>query len=138
VDDWRGDPGVPDDPINRVMADMGGPGAARHLFTVALMDHLTTGRVKLLALPSVEAATQLGAEYGAGFDLIFLDASHDYASVRADLLAYGPLVRPGGLLCGHDKWWSGVAVALQEVLGGVRPGPGAIWLAPEEVSWPRS
>jgi len=132
VDDWRGDPGVPDDPINRVMADLGGPGAARHLFTVALLDHLTTGHVKLLALPSVEAATQLGAEYGSGFDLIFLDASHDRASVTADLLAFRPLVRPGGLLCGHDRSWSGVAQAVSAVLGGCRPGPGAIWLAPEE------
>ena len=132
VDDWRGDPGVPEDPINRVMADMGGPGAARHLFTVALMDHLTGGRVKLLTLPSVEAATQLGGEFGRGFDLIFLDGSHDYASVRADLLAYRPLVRDGGLLCGHDRGWTGVAQAVTEVLGGWRPGPGTLWLAPEE------
>src|SRR5262249_2896943 len=93
VDDWRGDPGVPEDPINRVMADMGGPGAARQLFTAALLDHLTSGRVKLLVMPSVSAAVHLGAEYGSSFDLIFLDASHDYASVRTDLLAYRLLLR---------------------------------------------
>jgi len=132
VDDWRGDPGVLDDPINHLLAAMGGPDATRELFTVALLDHLTTGRVQLLTLPSVEAATQLGAAYGSGFDLIFVDASHDYPSVRADLLAYRPLVRAGGLLCGHDRGWTGVAQAVTEVLGGCRPGPGTIWLAPEE------
>jgi hypothetical protein len=35
-------------------------------------------------------------------DFVYLDARHDEPSVRADLDRWWPVVRPGGLLCGHD------------------------------------
>lgn len=34
--------------------------------------------------------------------LVYLDANHTYEHVRADLEAWYPMVRPGGLLAGHD------------------------------------
>ena len=40
-------------------------------------------------------------------DLIYVDASHDEASVYADLVAYYPLVRGHGILCGDDWGWGG-------------------------------
>jgi len=36
------------------------------------------------------------------FDWIYVDASHDKVSVAADLEAWAPKLRPGGLLMGHD------------------------------------
>jgi cephalosporin hydroxylase len=39
---------------------------------------------------------------GRKFDFIFIDGDHEYDGVRADLLQYGPLVRPGGLVGFHD------------------------------------
>ncbi len=36
------------------------------------------------------------------FDLVYIDAAHDAASVRADVLAWMPKVRPGGWIAGHD------------------------------------
>jgi NAD(P)-dependent dehydrogenase (short-subunit alcohol dehydrogenase family) len=36
------------------------------------------------------------------FDLIYVDGSHDYDDVAADLAAYRPLVRPGGVMFGDD------------------------------------
>ncbi len=35
-------------------------------------------------------------------DFIYVDADHKYASVIADLKAWGPKVRPGGTISGHD------------------------------------
>jgi hypothetical protein len=36
------------------------------------------------------------------FDLVFIDGDHRYESVLSDLRRYAPLVRTGGILCGHD------------------------------------
>jgi hypothetical protein len=38
----------------------------------------------------------------AHFAAVFLDAAHDYASVRADLAAWRTKVKPGGIFAGHD------------------------------------
>jgi hypothetical protein len=35
-------------------------------------------------------------------DFVYLDARHDYASVRDDLAAWHPKLRPGGIRAGHD------------------------------------
>lgn len=36
------------------------------------------------------------------FDFIYVDAMHDYANVRADLLAYKDKIKPDGFILGHD------------------------------------
>ena len=56
------------------------------------------------------------------FDLVFVDGNHDYEPVKADIDAWGPLIKEGGILCGHD-WdekgasWPGVHKAVVEKLG---------------------
>lgn len=57
-------------------------------------------------------------------DFAFVDAAHDYHSVRCDLQAWWPKVKPGGLLAGHDyrdPGSPGVAKAVDEFFG-VEPG----------------
>lgn len=83
----------------------------------------------VLRMHSLEAARMLQRD-GASFDMVFLDASHDYDSVAADIRAWAPLLRPGGLLCGHDRQWYGVAKAIDELVPGHRVGVGAIWYRP--------
>jgi predicted O-methyltransferase YrrM len=47
-------------------------------------------------------------------DFVFIDAAHDYENVRADLTAWYPKVKPGGMLAGHDHTWPGVVKAVNE------------------------
>lgn len=55
--------------------------------------------VTVVRMPSVEAAKHLSH---IQFDMVFIDADHSYENVRDDLLAWSPLVKKGGLICGHD------------------------------------
>lgn len=53
------------------------------------------------------------------FDVIYVDGSHDYEDVSADINAYWPLVRPGGLMFGDDYCpkWPGVMLAVDDFAG---------------------
>lgn len=37
-----------------------------------------------------------------GVDFVFIDAEHDYASVRNDIKTWVPIIKPGGVVAGHD------------------------------------
>ncbi len=62
------------------------------------------------------------------FDLIFIDASHDYESVKADIEAWSPLLAEGGILCGHDAYRWGVKAAVKQLIPRWR-------IAPETSIW---
>lgn len=53
----------------------------------------------LLRTTSVDAAGQF--EDGS-LDFVYLDGDHTYAGVSADIAAWWPKVKPGGILSGHD------------------------------------
>jgi hypothetical protein len=68
---------------------------------------------------SVRAA-QLFADESVAF--CFIDADHSYESVTADLRAWWPKVRPGGMLAGHDyrqpaPWVAGLTPAVHDFFG---------------------
>jgi hypothetical protein len=69
-------------------------------------------------LTSLDAARLLHSQ-GVRLDSVYIDASHHYAEVMADIGAWRPLVRPGGIIAGHDYWPAHVGVmdAVNEVFG---------------------
>ena len=51
----------------------------------------------------------------ASLDFVFIDADHSQASVQADIHAWRPKLRPGGILAGHD--WNTYGSVQQAVTG---------------------
>ena len=77
--------------------------------------------VDVLRTTSLEAAAKFKKE-GKQFDIVFIDANHSYYSSLSDMQAWLPLVKEGGILCGHDfydwvedRW--GVQKAVQNYFG---------------------
>ena len=82
-----------------------------------------------LRMSSLEAA-RLFSRLSVTFDFVFIDASHDYENVKADILAWRPLVAPGGVLSGHDYNWPGVQQAVDELLPSAQNvGWTSIWVS---------
>ena len=92
------------------------------------VDNITVSRTS-----SLVAASQC-FEAGLKLDMIFIDASHDYAGVRADIVAWLPNLREGGIMCGHDydPGWPGVKQAVHELIPKFRvPTGSTIWTTEE-------
>jgi hypothetical protein len=76
-------------------------------------------RVRMLRETSEVASRDMGK-----LDLVFIDAAHDYESVKKDIRLWWPLIRDGGMLVGHD-WnhkWPGVERAVADSFDLMRVG----------------
>ncbi len=90
---------------------------------------------------SLEAAAQMDPGFKA--DVVYIDALHDYENVKADILAWMPHVKTGGILAGHDYGKSyytgvnhpGVAQAVDELFSPmkIRTFPDMTWMVRIEV-----
>lgn len=66
-------------------------------------------------------------------DLVFLDASHDESAVTADIAAWWPTLRAGGILAGHDyrEDHPGLVAAVDRAAAqrglSLARGPGSLW-----------
>ena len=93
--------------------------------------HNTSGLpIMPIPLPSLDAAFLL-TKTRILFDLIFVDANHSYESVKADILAWVPLLSVGGVICGHDfdpTYWKGIVRAVEECVPRFR-------IVPETTIW---
>jgi hypothetical protein len=69
--------------------------------------------LEVMRMTSLEASKKLQDER---FDMVFIDASHDYQSVKQDIEAWLPLMLPGALFSGHDYNYASVKQAVDECL----------------------
>jgi hypothetical protein len=65
--------------------------------------------LEVLKMGSLEAAKLFEPR---SMDMVFLDASHEYEDIKADLAAWAPIAKKW--LCGHDLYMGGVKRALDE------------------------
>lgn len=105
LDNWPGDLWLVDAWTDRqgdqdVLVNLGGQHVQeRYLEECRQRLRGFTSRTRFHRAFSPEAA----AAYEDGFfDFVYIDANHSYGGVKADLDAWYPKVREGGLLCGHD------------------------------------
>lgn len=76
----------------------------------------TNTRVHIFKMSSIETADLCANDT---FDAVIIDALHTYHACKADILAWVPKVRVGGLLIGDDlsDWFPGVKMAVEECFG---------------------
>jgi predicted O-methyltransferase YrrM len=74
-------------------------------------------RARVLLGKSAEMAAHV--EDGS-LDWVFIDAAHDYESVKADVVAWAPKVRKYGFIMGHDIDFPSVKQAVEEAFRGTR------------------
>jgi len=76
-----------------------------------------SSRAEPVVSDSIAAARSLAALRGT-VDLIFIDGDHSYEGCRADIEAWAPFVKPGGVMAFHDfgSRASGVTQAIFEAI----------------------
>ena len=109
VDTWTGCPTTP----NEIVEQHGGS-----IFPLFLENVRRAGVADMihpLEMDSLQAACEFADE---SLDFVFIDATHTYDAVLADLEAWWPKIRYGGVLAGHDyPAWQGVVDAVDDFFG---------------------
>jgi hypothetical protein len=103
---WRGeelmsiDPWLADDPTDYVdRSNVSQDEFERYYAETCRRLSRHGSRSSIWRMTSVEAAARVSDH---SFDFVYIDARHDYESVKEDLEAWCAKVRPGGILAGHD------------------------------------
>lgn len=124
VDTWQGSEGEPNDQYVLV------PDALDQ-FRRNLASEMDAGAVETRVgdLGNIQFQERLVHEFAGLADMVFIDSAHDEASVRRDIALARRLLRPGGLLCGHDysESWPGVKSAVDDLVPDASSGPCSIW-----------
>lgn len=98
-------------------------------------DRLKGYNVELIREDSVKAADLVENGY---LDFVYIDAAHDYESVKNDLLAWIWKVKRGGIVSGHDyvkRKGFGVIEAVHHVCEYLGVDELTIWTSDKSPSW---
>lgn len=93
--------------------------SGRYNFFDEFLGNVEQAGVSDVVTPFVQTSTnaaRLFRDIGLRFDLIYLDASHEYVDVLADLRAWYPLLAPGGVLVGddfEDPWYDIIRAVME-------------------------
>jgi hypothetical protein len=120
VDTWLGSPGLytrDNDPFLASLEHKFGYPTLYYTFLANVVRANQQSRIT--PLPPHLAAEVL-RHFGAKADLIYIDAAHNYESVKLDLQKFWPLLSQKGVLFGDDyDIWPGVTKAVNEFIGHV-------------------
>lgn len=119
IDDWRGDP--------KEESHWADPILKENRLYEHFLENISpvTQYIKPIRLKSLEAVSLYE---DSSVDFIFIDASHDYDSVKEDIVAWLPKLKPGGILAGHDFFHAPVRTAVLEMLPNARAFNDMCWI----------
>ena len=70
-------------------------------------------KIEIIKNLSTEAVKQFEDNY---FDWVYVDASHDFESVKEDMEIWWPKIKQGGYLAGHDYSYNPVNKSVNEFI----------------------
>ena len=122
VDTWQGSPNEP--AMVEAVAQAGG--SVFELFRTNMREAGVLDVIRPLRMPSVAAATLFAND---SLDFVFIDADHTCEAVQADITAWRPKVRAGGILAGHDwNTYDSLQQAVTSILGRNFAVEGNCWI----------
>lgn len=125
VDTWAGGP-----EHETLVKDLGGPQGVYEAFMKNVEQAGVLHAIRPVIAPSLSAAKRFKPR---SFHSVFIDADHSAAAVRADIAAWAPKVKRGGILAGHDYDYASVRgeVSAYSEAAGVRINEwGRVWWSP--------
>lgn len=109
IDVW--DTRATDQSLQQLLKENGGD--VYNIFIKNMIDCEVQNFIKPFKMTSLEACKSIGDK---SMDFVFIDGSHTYEDVSADLKNWLPKVKTGGILAGHDFWHPPIKQALGEIL----------------------
>lgn len=112
-----------DEPHAKVIERHGGD------FYAAFIDNLTKAGVVNYVTPKKMSSKEAAATFeDRSIDFLMIDASHKYNDVVADIKAWWPKMKLGGIISGDDVDWPEVALAANDTLGKYTLHGNSTWL----------
>lgn len=135
IDTWNGSSGEPDAHMSAAQRE---GDHAHQWWWCNLQEHIEKGRVVPVRMHSANAAETFGHLINKGemqkFDLVFIDGDHSAEGIKTDVEAWLPLLKEGGLMCGHDyykenegPWWVHVRQFVEAKFPDVQKIATSIW-----------